>query len=172
MADTWIGGRKLRDSDGTKSNEVNVDGAGGNFLINNVAVSASALQLNGAAGREAAGIVLTVGAEAANVVNVAGAVVDSAGDAVSGVHPVLVVLTSDAAGSTWDTANADFAVGSAGMMLVELVEDSAMLVLTEADGTFDVDTVTGATADDAYFVFAAVGSVVSVSGIVQHVDNS
>ncbi len=48
MGSTWIGGRQLgqRGSDAANANEVNIDGSGGNFKLNNVSVAATAAEMD------------------------------------------------------------------------------------------------------------------------------
>lgn len=80
----------------------------------------------------------TIGAEAGDIINVAVALLNSE-SAVAGRHAVGYYLSSDAAGDTLAADPGTTAIGTDGTILAEHTDDIVGMVLTEADGTFDLD---------------------------------
>lgn len=86
-------------------------------------------------------VTFTVGAEAANVVNVAAQLVDSDGNSVEAIH-VLQVYISDAAtgiGVCATAPNGGIAIGTDGVILGEDVANKIEIIQTDATGAFDID---------------------------------
>lgn len=95
----------------------------------------------GAPNAAVAGATITVGAEAANVINVAIQLTDAAGDALATVGHVVAFLSdaSTGIGITAAAPDADVAIGTDGAILWEFVTDKAFMLQSEADGDIDLD---------------------------------
>lgn len=83
----------------------------------------------------------TVGAEAANSINVAIQLKDGAGDDMAVANAVWFYLSDDAGGDgvTATAPDGDIAVGTDGAILAEATADKVFLILSEADGDIDLD---------------------------------
>jgi hypothetical protein len=148
MGDTWIGGRKLRESDGVRAAEVNVDGAGGNFLINNTAVTATAAELNVLDGSTVtaaelnelddiasyAQSTIAVAAEAANAIAVTVTLLDAAGAAVTGTRFVRAWLSSSATTGAIATDDTITVTATTGSFLKEDTDDLLFQCVTSTTG--------------------------------------
>lgn len=116
---------------------------------------------------QAVGCTLTVGAEAANVVNVAGQMVDINGTAVAAVQ-VVHVFISDASTGIGVAATAPdggVAIGTDGTILVAEVAGKVVLLQTDADGAFDID-VTESGSDAFYTAVVLPNGKMSVSAVM------
>ncbi len=82
----------------------------------------------------------TVGTEAANVINVAGQLKDAAGNDMAVANALPFYLSDDAAGLTPSTTAPDggIAIGTDGA-LIEWAANLSGLLVSEADGDFDID---------------------------------
>lgn len=85
-------------------------------------------------------LVLTVGSEDTNVINVAGQLNDAQGNAVEEVAMLDFYLADDAAGTTpsGTAPTGGIAIGTDGA-LIESVDNLSGKIITEADGDFDID---------------------------------
>ena len=81
--------------------------------------------------------VFTVGAEAANIINVAVQINDQNGVAVTNPYAGTYWLSTDAAGQTVSADPGTTAIGTNGTQLVEITDDVVGLVVSEAVGTID-----------------------------------
>lgn len=113
-------------------------------------------------------VTFTVGAEAANVINVAGQVKDAAGDNVSGVRTLLLGLFTTAAGVAFNATNyTTIAIGTNGAAL-EIVADKLLIVRTNSSGAFDLNITLSSGGATSYLAqLKADGSIVA-SGAITH----
>ena len=90
---------------------------------------------------QAAGVTWTVGAEAANVINVAGQITDAAGNDMATVTPLDIYLATTSAGTDFHATGVDsWAIGTDGSLLADGGDSViAAKVIPEADGDFDID---------------------------------
>ena len=109
---------------------------------------------------------LTVGTEAANVINVAIQLTDMNGNALANRGSVLAYLSDDANGdSVAGTApDGGVAVGTDGLA-IPLVADKCFLLTSEADGDIDLD-ITESAADTWYLVLVLPHGEPAVSGAI------
>lgn len=110
----------------------------------------------------------TVGAEAANVINVAGQALDEAGNEMTEVCAFSWYFSSDAAGADPLTVAHDggSAIGTDGA-LIEQAANLSGIAITEADGDIDID-ITDAGAFTAYLVGVMPDGTLSVSAVITH----
>lgn len=99
------------------------------------------------------GVVFTIGAEAADIINVAIQVNDQHGKALSEVAALDFYLADDALGLTPSTSApaGGIAIGTDGA-LIETVADLAGTMITEADGDIDIDITNATTTPTFYLV--------------------
>ena len=111
---------------------------------------------------------MTVGAEAANVINVAIQLNDPEGKALSEVGVVDWYFAADAAGLTPLTVAHDggTAIGTDGA-LIETVADLSGKMVSEADGDIDID-ITDAGAFTAYLVIILPCGGLVISDVITH----
>jgi hypothetical protein len=113
-----------------------------------------------------ADVTYTIGTEAADVINVAGQVVDNDGDAISGIRYLTVFLSDDAEGidKTGTAPATSVAIGTNGYVINVLEAKISFIVQTDADGAFDLDITdtTGAT----WYMVAVMGTEASVSDAI------
>lgn len=97
-------------------------------------------------------VTFTIGAEAANVINVALQLQDADGDNIAHSHYLNAYLSSDAAGGTLEGTGPDsIAVGTDGVWIASGGDSVvAGAVVTEADGSADLDLTKAAGADTFY----------------------
>lgn len=148
MGDTWVGGRRLRDTDGANHDQVNVDGAAGDFLINNTAVTATAAELNVLASTTVtaaevnllddmtsrAQSTVAVGAEAADAIAVTVTLKDAAGTAVAQARPVTCWLSSSATTGAIATDDGITVTASTGSLIKEHTDDLYFFCMTDTSG--------------------------------------
>lgn len=117
--------------------------------------------------RQAETATFTIGAEAANVINVAVALKDANGTAVAAQQVVQAFLSDSATGVdiTATAPDGGTAEGSSGFILVEDVAQTLMTVETNASGVVDVD-ITESGADTWYLVVALPNGKTVVSGAI------
>ena len=84
---------------------------------------------------------VTIGAEDSEVINVAGQVVDPAGDAIEEQVVVQMIMFTDANYDTLDAAmtSVTIAIGTDGMIVRENTANIDVLILTDDEGKFDID---------------------------------
>jgi len=113
------------------------------------------------------GAVMTVNAEAANVINVGIQLNDADGNAMAQAASVVAYLSADAAGQTIATAHSSSpAIGTDGL-LQALVTDLTFLLTSEADGDIDIDfTETGALT--VYLCIVLPDGSLSISDAITH----
>ena len=112
------------------------------------------------------GATITVGAEAANSINVAVQLLDGAGDALATRAGIMAYLSDDANGdSVAGTApDGNVAIGTDGV-LIPVVADKAFYLISEADGDIDLDI--GETGGDTwYLVLVMPSGELVVSGAI------
>tara|TARA_Y100000310_G_scaffold55920_1_gene51266 strand:- start:14398 stop:14796 length:399 start_codon:yes stop_codon:yes gene_type:complete len=116
---------------------------------------------------EVAGVTMTVGAEAANVINVACQLTDTNGDDVAVGCALLAYLSVAADGSNAGSAHSSSpAIGTDGVINI-LLTDLAWLVTFEDDGDADLDfTETGTLTN--YLNFVLPSGLVVHSGAITH----
>ena len=116
----------------------------------------------------AANCSFTVGAEAANVINVAVQVQDEEGNDVSGRYAIELLLLDDADGDAFNTDNyTTIAIGTDGA-LVEIVADKVLRVITESDGDVDIDITLASGAATSYLAMVKPDGTLAVSGAITH----
>jgi len=98
-------------------------------------------EVGGAASTALAAATITVGTEAANVINVGIQLNDADGTALATVGVVEAYLSDSAAGDglTATAPDGDIAVGTDGTILFESVTDKVFKLQSEADGDIDLD---------------------------------
>jgi|APSaa5957512493_1039668.scaffolds.fasta_scaffold87377_2 hypothetical protein len=115
-----------------------------------------------------AAAVLTVGAEAANVITVAIQLNDENGDAIAVPSGVIICLFDDAAGAALNTDNYTTVAAGTDGFVIELVADKVLLAGSESDGDIDVAITLSSGAATSYVgVLLADGSW-AVSAAVTH----
>ena len=97
------------------------------------------------------GCTFTIGAEAANVINVAGQLIDTSGNALTGRASVFVYLSDDQNGDSVASTAEGWAIGTDGTLLISDASNQASLLLSEVDGDFDID-ITETTGADTYYM--------------------
>lgn len=99
------------------------------------------------------GVNFVVGAEAADVINVAGQVVDAHGKDIEFSAALPFYLADDADGQVPSSAApaGGIAIGTDGA-LIEWTADLSGLLITEADGDFDIDLTNATTTPTFYLV--------------------
>lgn len=109
---------------------------------------------------------ITVGAEAANAINVAVQLLDQSGNEMVGRRNLIAYLSDDANGDSIAAAAADghVAVGTDGLA-VHLVTDKVFMVTSEADGDFDL-TITESGADTWYLILVLPDGRLIASGAI------
>jgi len=116
---------------------------------------------------EVAGVTMTVGTEATNVINVVCQLTDTNGDDVAVGCALLAYLSDDAAGATAGTAHSTSpAIGTDGLINI-LLTDLAWLVTFEDDGDADLDF-TDSGAQTVYLNFVLPSGLVVHSGAITH----
>jgi hypothetical protein len=114
------------------------------------------------------GCEFTVGAEAGNVVNVAGQLVDSAGNAVTGVKTIQLALFTTAAGVAFNATNyTTIAIGTKGALL-ETIADKLLIVRTDANGAFDINITLSSGAATSYMALLKPDGTIDASGVITH----
>jgi hypothetical protein len=108
----------------------------------------------------------TVGAEAADVINVALQVVDGDGRALA-LQLALLAWLSDTAGAalTATAPSAGTAIGTDGVIIVEHTAETLLELLTDADGVLDLD-IGEAGADTWYLNVRLPGGAIVSSGAI------
>ena len=110
----------------------------------------------------------TVGAEAANVINVSGQLVDSSGGSIAGVKTIRLALFTTAAGVAFNTTNyTTIAIGTNGA-LVEETADKLLIVRTDSDGAFDIDITLSSGAATSYLSLLKPDGTIKASGVITH----
>lgn len=114
------------------------------------------------------GCTFTVGTEACNVINVAGQLTKDDGSNVDEAVCLRWYHANDATGLTPTTTAQDggTAIGTDGA-LIESVANLSGMIVTEADGSFDVD-VTDAGAFTTYLVIVLPSGKLAISGAITH----
>ena len=97
------------------------------------------------------GCTFTVGAEAANVINVAIQLLNTAGSALTGRGVVEVYLSDDANGDSVASSAEGWAIGTDGTILKSDASNHSSLIISEVDGDIDID-ITESTGADTYFL--------------------
>jgi len=113
------------------------------------------------------GATITVGTEAANVINVGIQLTDASGDATAAANALDFYLSSDSAGQTLETSGPDaIAIGTDGV-LIKNGSDSLISgkVISEADGDIDLD-LTHAGADAFYLNLILPNGKIATSGVI------
>lgn len=115
--------------------------------------------------QDVAGVVFTIGAEAANVINVALQVKGPTAEEDFGVAAGLVCwLSDDTAGQTLATAPDTVAIGTDGTLVT--IGTDLYLLISEADGGADIDITEAAGADTFYLnVLMPNGEVITSDAI-------
>jgi hypothetical protein len=110
------------------------------FEINGTEVTATASELNGIVSTPT-DATITVGTEADNSINVAVQLTDANGDNVAAIHHLLVYLSDQDDGTDVSAGapDADVAIGTDGVILLEYTTDLVFQVQTDATGAFDFD---------------------------------
>lgn len=97
----------------------------------------------------------TIGSEAGNEINVAVQLYDGAGDAIATRCSINWYLSDDPDGDTLVAAATSLAIGTDGLV-IENISNSAGLVTTEADGSFDM-TIGDASGAATYYLVLVMG---------------
>lgn len=116
----------------------------------------------------------TVGAEAADNINVAVQLVDAEGDAVAERHVLTVYISDDAEGDALATApDEDVVIGTDGVILTEHVTDVLFTIITDATGAFDLDIGEGDPSTNTFYVVVVMpNGTTAVSGAATFADDS
>jgi len=114
---------------------------------------------------EASGVTFTVGTEETNVINVAIQLTDGAGDNLQSPSAVAFYLSDASNGLSLTSANDEVAIGTDGVY-IETVADSSGVIVTEADGTADIDITDTSGASTYYVVLILPNGKLSVSDAV------
>ena len=114
----------------------------------------------------AASVIMTVGTEIVNVINVSGQVCDNDGDAVEAVTYLTVFLSDDAdgIGKTAAAPDTGFAIGTDGEAINTLEADISFIVQTDATGAFNLVIVETGVA--TWYAVAVMGTEASVSDAI------
>lgn len=107
----------------------------------------------------------TIGAEAANVINVAIQLTDGAGEAIATRAGLAFYVSSSATGDTVVAAATSLAIGTDGVA-IEAVSNSAGWLVTEADGTADVNIGDASGAATYYLVLVMPSGQLVVSSAI------
>ena len=110
---------------------------------------------------------ITVGAEAANVINLAIQIRDGNGDDVKERMWLQYYVSSDANGDTVNSDLGTLAIGTDGTILGEHTDDVLGLVLSESDGDIDFDF-TSTSAQTAYLHLLAPNGKKIASAAITH----
>lgn len=122
--------------------------------------------LNKTDGDFPAGVTFTIGAEAANVINVAMQFTDHDGDDMAVPCQALVYTSSDSAGQTLrDPPATDTVVGTDGTILVTHGTRNVKLCVSEADGDLDLN-ITDASGAQTYYLNVCFGGRVFTSDVI------
>ena len=98
-----------------------------------------------------AGCLFTIGTEAANVINVALQLIDSAGDDIVGRAMVECYLSDDANGDSCASSAEGFAIGTDGKIVMSDASLNSSWIVSEVDGDIDIN-ITETTGADTYFL--------------------
>lgn len=117
--------------------------------------------------KQPGGVEYTIGAEDTNVINVAGQINDGLGNDLATATALKAYLADDAAGLTPSTSAPDggIAIGTDGA-LVEWTANLSGLLISEADGDFDIDITHAAGAATWYLVVVLPSGQLVVSGAI------
>lgn len=140
--------------------------SGGAFKIAGTAVAASAAELN-VLDAALAGATIVVGAETANVINVAIQLKDAAGADLAARAALPFYLADDANGDTPSSAAPDggIAIGTDGAM-IEWAANLSGLLISESDGDIDINLTHAAGAKTCYLILVMPnGSLIASSAI-------
>lgn len=120
-----------------------------NYHVTNLQIGDPAISLSGAP----FGCTFTIGAEAADVINVAGQLTDAMGKNVSGSRGLQIYLSANDDGSTLEgtSATLSLAIGTDGLLMEEITDGKFTLV-TESTGAFDIDVTETVGANTFYLV--------------------
>jgi hypothetical protein len=149
-----------------------------NLQIAGVQVTATAAELNALDGvtatpaelnlndNQPASVTFVVGTEGSNIINIAGTVKDAAGAAMAVPCALPCYLADDSAGLDPSTVapSVGMAIGTDGA-LIEWTANLSGMLITEADGTFDID-ITDVTTPTFYLVVILPNGLLAISGAI------
>ena len=108
----------------------------------------------------------TVGAEAANVINVAIQLKDPQGGDLAQRTAVIILLLADANGDALNTIDLDtIAIGTDGVV-AELLADKVLLAVSEADGDIDINLTEATATGTLYMAVVLPDGRMAISGAI------